>query len=71
MGVGVLRNRLRALEAKVGTRQRMAEFVDQFEVEARAGVEAGCYCPVDMPDIVNCFRRWLRDGITFKVPKRY
>ncbi|NQW52870.1 MAG: hypothetical protein HQ465_16660 [Rhodospirillales bacterium] len=69
MGVGVLRNRLRALEKKLGEAQRMAAFVDQFEAEARAGVEAGRYCPVDMPVIVDCFRRWLRDGITFKVPR--
>jgi len=69
MGVVVLRNRLRALEAKLGESQRMAEFVDRFEAEARAGVEAGRYCPMYMPLIVACFRRWLRDGINFKVPR--
>lgn len=69
MGVGVLRNRLRALEAKIAASEHIAEFVDRFEADARAGIEAGRYCPVDMPLIVTCFRRWAHDGVGFKVPR--
>ncbi len=69
MGIGVLRNRLRALEAKITASEHMAEFVDRFEAEARAGIEGGRYCPRDMPDIVTCFRKWVRDGVVFKVPR--
>ncbi|KAF0103475.1 MAG: hypothetical protein FD144_2066 [Rhodospirillaceae bacterium] len=69
MGIGVLRNRLRALEAKITASQHIAEFVDRFEAEATLGIVEGRYCPSDMPDIVTCFRKWVRDGVVFKVQR--
>lgn len=71
MGVGVLRNRLRALEAKITASQHIAGFVDRFEAEAKVGIAEGRYCPRDMPDIVTCFRKWAQDGVGFKVPKGF
>ena len=36
--------------------------VDAFAAECMAGVEAGKLCPVDMPIILDCLRRWDREG---------
>ncbi|AXQ94805.1 hypothetical protein LV780_13895 [Cereibacter azotoformans] len=36
--------------------------VDAFAAECMAGVEAGKLCPVDMPVVIECLRRWHRDG---------
>lgn len=36
--------------------------VDAFAAECMAGVEAGKLCPIDMPVVIECLRRWHRDG---------
>lgn len=36
--------------------------VDAFAAECMAGVEASKLCPVDMPVVMDCLRRWERDG---------
>lgn len=36
--------------------------MEKFEAEVEEGIEAGRYCPHDMPAIVRCFKRWISDG---------
>lgn len=71
MGVKVLLNRVRSLEGTLGASQRMAEFVDEFEVYARTGIEAGCLCQMDMPEVILCLRQWIRDGVALRLPKGF
>lgn len=36
--------------------------VDAFAAEVQAKVDEGKLCPVDMPVVIECLRRWHRDG---------
>lgn len=36
--------------------------VDAFADEVQAKVGEGKLCPVDMPVVIECLRRWHRDG---------
>lgn len=36
--------------------------VDAFAAEVQAKVGEGKLCPVDMPVVIECLRRWHRDG---------
>ena len=69
MGAKGLLKRLHSLEEKMVAGRRFAVFVDHFEAEAKAGIAEGRYDPVDMSEVVVCFRRWLRDGITIRLTR--
>lgn len=36
--------------------------VDAFAAECMGGVEAGKLCGTDMPVVIDCLRRWDREG---------
>jgi hypothetical protein len=37
--------------------------LDAFEADTRVGIDAGELCGVDMPIIIDCIKRWHKDGV--------
>lgn len=42
--------------------EALYDSVDAFAAEVQAKVGDGKLCPVDMPVVIECLRRWHRDG---------
>lgn len=63
-GLKGLIGRVKRLEPKPGKVLRVlcGGDVDRWEAKMRAGIEAGRYCPRDMPDVLYCIRRWVEAG---------
>ncbi len=61
-GVKGLLARVRKLEPKAGAVARRLGSLEQFNAEVQAGIAAGRYDPVDMPDVAYCIRRWVEQG---------
>lgn len=60
-------SRVRRLEAAraapVSPFARIYGSMDAFEAKANAGINAGQLDPSDMPVVIQCLRRWDREGI--------
>jgi hypothetical protein len=37
--------------------------LDVFEADTRAAIDAGELCSIDMPIIIDCIKRWHKDGV--------
>jgi hypothetical protein len=42
--------------------RRLGSF-DEFEAEVQAGIDGGRYDPFDMPVVLACVKRWVKDGL--------
>lgn len=62
VGIKGLAARVRKLEPRAGYVTRLLGSLERFEAEVQAGIEAGCYDPVDMPEVVMCIRQWITAG---------
>lgn len=63
MVVSGLLKRVRALEERRAAALRLIEYWNEFEAEARAGIETGRYDPDDLPVVLQCVRKWINDGV--------
>lgn len=65
-GVRGMLERVARLEAQRAPKASPIEVlygsVDGFAAECMEGVASGKLCPVDMPIVLDCIRRWHRDG---------
>lgn len=61
-GVKGLLSRIRKLEPKAGKVARRLGSLERWEAGCNAGIEAGRYCPEDMPQVMYCIRRWVEAG---------
>ena len=62
-GIKGLIGRVKRLEPKPGKVLRaIGGDLERWEAKIRAGIEAGRYCPRDMPDVLYCIRRWVKAG---------
>jgi hypothetical protein len=62
VGLKGLAARVRRLEPTAGRVERCIGSVERFEADVQAGIEAGRYDPLDMPDVALCVRRWAVAG---------
>jgi hypothetical protein len=58
-GVMGLLARLRRLEPKAGEVARRLGSLERFDAEVKAGVVAGRFDLLDMPQVAYCVRRWV------------
>jgi len=62
VGIKGLTARVRKLEPRDGYVIRKLGSLEVFEADVQAGIAAGRYDPVDMPDVLLCIRRWVQAG---------
>lgn len=63
MSVKALLKRVRRLEPKPSRiLLKLGGSMEKFEALVQEGIEAERYCPHDLPRLVTCFKRWIRDG---------
>jgi hypothetical protein len=55
--------RVRKMEPKMGVVARRLGALERFDAEVKAGVAAGRFDPLDMPQVAYCVRRWVEQGL--------